>query len=135
MQRHSLHCSLWAVYVCSKLNYFFIKINAVLHQCYPNTYPNNPLYYTFVLLCRLLPLHKGSLRLRVGDWCKCETSFDSWYLLHNFHYSNSNLRMNQKNSKTHELFCNYMRICIRSECGIQIFWRVFHCYSKTINLT
>lgn len=88
--------------------FFFIKINAVLPQCYHNTYSNNPLYCTFVLLCRLLPLYKCSLHLRVGDWCKCETSFDSWYLLHNFHYSNSSLQMNQKNSKTRELCCNYM---------------------------
>lgn len=28
-----------------------------------------------------------------------------------------------------------LMICISSECGIQIFWRAFHYYSKTIELT
>lgn len=83
-----------------------------LQKFYSDTYSNNPLSCTFVLLCRLLFLHKGSLHLTVGDRCIFDISFDAWYPLHNFHYNYSSLRKNQTNSKTHELYCNYTMIGI-----------------------
>lgn len=99
-----------------------------------NTYGNNPQCYNLILHCRLLSLHKGSLCQTVGDRCMFETSFDSWYPLHNFHYSYSILRTNQMNSKTHELllYSNYMRI--GKVYYAVLFWRAFQRNSTNIKL-